>query len=34
MYAVPDETVFEAEGEEVSSAAVDTETGEVIGSAE
>lgn len=34
MYAVPDETVFEAEGEEVSSTAVDTETGEVIGSAE
>lgn len=34
MYAVPDETVFEAEGEEVGSTAVDTETGEVIGSAE
>lgn len=34
MYAVPDETVFEAEGEEVSSTAVDTETGEVIGDAE
>ena len=34
MYAVPDETVFEAEGEEVSSTALDTETGEVIGSAE
>lgn len=34
MYAVPDETVFEAEGEEISSTAVDTETGEVIGSAE
>lgn len=34
MYAVPDETVFEAEGEEVSSTDVDTETGEVIGSAE
>lgn len=34
MYAVPDETVFEAEGEEVSSTAVDTETGEVIGNAE
>lgn len=34
MYAVPDETVFEAEGEEVSSTAVDTETGEVIDSAE
>lgn len=33
MYAVPDETVFEAEGEEVSSTAVDTETGEVIGDA-
>lgn len=34
MYAVPDETVFEAEGEEVGSTSVDTETGEVIGSAE
>lgn len=34
MYAVPDETVFEAEGEEISSTAVDTETGEVIDSAE
>lgn len=34
MYAVPDETVFEAEGEEVDGAAVDTETGEVIDSAE
>ncbi len=34
MYAVPDETVFEAEGEEISSTAVDTETGEVIGDAE
>ena len=34
MYSVPDETVFEVEGEEVSSTAVDTETGEVIGSAE
>lgn len=34
MYAVPDETVFEAEGEEVDSTAVDTETGEVIGDAE
>lgn len=34
MYAVPDETVFEAEGEEVGSTAVDTETGEVIDSAE
>ena len=34
MYAVPDETVFEAEGEEVSSTAVDTETGEVINNAE
>lgn len=34
MYAVPDETVFEAEGEEVSSTAVDTDTGEVIGDAE
>lgn len=34
MYAVPDETVYEAEGEEVSSTAVDTETGEVIGDAE
>lgn len=34
MYAVPDETVFEAEGEEIDSTAVDTETGEVIDSAE
>ena len=34
MYAVPDETVFEAEGEEIGSTAVDTETGEVIGDAE
>lgn len=34
MYAVPDETVFEAEGEEIGSTAVDTETGEVIGNAE
>lgn len=34
MYAVPDETVYEAEGEEIGSAAVDTETGEVIGNAE
>lgn len=34
MYAVPDETVFEAEGEEIDSTAVDTETGEVIGHAE
>lgn len=34
MYAVPDETVFEAEGEEIDSTSVDTETGEVIGSAE
>ena len=34
MYAVPDETVFEAEGEEIGSTAVDAETGEVIGSAE
>lgn len=34
MYSVPDETVFEAEGEEIDSTAVDTETGEVIGSAE
>ncbi len=34
MYAVPDETVFEAEGEEIDSTAVDTETGEVIGDAE
>lgn len=34
MYAVPDETVFEAEGEEISSTAVDTETGEVISDAE
>lgn len=34
MYAVPDETVFEAEGEEIGSTDVDTETGEVIGSAE
>ena len=34
MYAVPDETVFEAEGEEIGSTAVDTDTGEVIGDAE
>lgn len=34
MYAVPDETVFEAEGEEIDSTAVNTETGEVIDSAE
>lgn len=34
MYAVPDETVFEAEGEEIDSTAVDTETGEVINNAE
>lgn len=34
MYAVPDETVFEAEGEEIGSTAVDTETGEVIADAE
>lgn len=34
MYAVPDETVFEAEGEEIGSTDVDTETGEVIGNAE
>lgn len=34
MYAVPDETVFEAEGEEIGSTTVDTETGEVIGNAE
>lgn len=34
MYAVPDETVFEAEGEEIGSTDVDTETGEVIGDAE
>lgn len=34
MYAVPDETVFDAEGEEIDSTAVDTETGEVIGNAE
>lgn len=34
MYAVPDETVYEAEGEEIGSTAVDTETGEVIGDAE
>lgn len=34
MYTVPDETVFEAEGEEIGSTDVDTETGEVIGSAE
>ena len=34
MYAVPDETVFESEGEEIGSTAVDTETGEVIGDAE
>lgn len=34
MYAVPDETVFEAEGEEIDSTSVDTETGEVINNAE
>lgn len=34
MYAVPDETVFEAEGDEIGSTDVDTETGEVIGDAE
>lgn len=34
MYAVPDETVFEAEGEEIDSTSVHTETGEVIGDAE
>lgn len=34
MYAVPDETVYEAEGEEIDSTSVDTETGEVIDSAE
>lgn len=34
MYAVPDETVYEAEGEEIDSTSVDTETGEVIGDAE
>lgn len=34
MYAVPDETVFEAEGEEIGSTAVDVETGEVIADAE
>lgn len=34
MYAVPDATVFEVEGEEIGSTAVDTETGEVIGDAE
>lgn len=34
MYAVPDETVFEAEGEEIGSTSVDTETGEVIDNAE
>lgn len=34
MYAVPDETVFEAEGEEIDSTSVDTETGEVISDAE
>lgn len=34
MYAVPDETVFEAEGDEIDSTSVDTETGEVIGDAE
>jgi recombination protein RecT len=34
MYAVPDETVFEAEGEEIDSTAVDAETGEVINNAE
>lgn len=34
MYAVPDKTVFEAEGEEIDSTAVDAETGEVVDSAE
>lgn len=34
MYAVPDETVYETEGEEIGSTTVDTETGEVIGDAE
>ena len=34
MYAVPDETIFEAEGEEIDSTAVDAETGEVVGDAE
>lgn len=34
MYAVPDETVYEAEGEEIGSTTVDAETGEVIGDAE
>lgn len=34
MYAVPDETVFETEGEEIDSTAVDTDTGEVINNAE
>ena len=34
MYAVPDETVFEAEGEEIDSTSVYTETGEVINDAE
>lgn len=34
MYAVPDETVYEAEGEEIGRTAVDAETGEVIGDAE
>lgn len=34
MYAVPDETVYETEGEEIDSASVDAETGEVIGDAE
>lgn len=34
MYAVPDETVYEAEGEEIGSTAVDTETGEVSGDVE
>lgn len=34
MYAVPDETVYEAEGEEIGSTSVDAETGEVIGNAE
>lgn len=34
MYAVPDETAFEAEGEEIDSTSVDTETGEVISDAE
>ena len=34
MYAVPEGTVLEAEGEESDSTAVDGETGEVIGNAE